>query len=623
MAFRAAMALAIVSWLALPARAQRCTWGGTPSMDPPEAIALQSQRALHRSPSRIAVDHAGNVYTTEPAMGRIVVTNPFGGVIDVKEGFQTPSSIAIDHGGSIYVGEREIGAVSVFDAAWNFRHQLGQGVGEFANPNDVTIDPDVLVSGVYVADSGAHVVRVYSPTGDHQMTIGGPGSGPGLFDFPAAVHVSIAGEIFVADQNNDRVQVFDGTGAFLRCFGRRSSFSFSRKFGSLLGLTGDALGRLYVADAFRGHVQVFDAQGVVLGAIGSFGDGPGQLRTPVGLAIDPFGRLLVASVNTGRVARFGLDAFSEPACESAVDCPSNDGDPCTIETCVDGMCLGTNVESAGCGSCGDCFDTDRDGLVDGEDPDCATLQIVAPYAVLATATGGEAGVVLDKQSRVAAVPGTGACAPGVPSPSGPSRAQVCAQAVEMSADVTIDGVEPDPVHCQAARQDLPGIAALVAGLSTTDETIDDIVVDRRAELRPCVQDSTSTCPTLTIALGGGLQVLAVLSVVVERGTQVILAGQPDTVLVVRVLGGIEVGARGAVAVTGGLAANRVLWSVEGAGSDVLLGDASRIAGTVMAAERSIALARRAEVQGALLGERVTLGPKGGVRHAPFVGLLVP
>ncbi|UCF68433.1 MAG: NHL repeat-containing protein [Acidobacteriota bacterium] len=578
---------------------------------------------LYRAPGRIAVDVAGNVYATEPALGRIVVTNRFGGVIDVRDGFQTPSSIAIDHSGHIYVGERHTGAVSVFDAAWNLRRRLGQGTGEFVMPNDIAIDPDALLGQIYVADSEAHVVRVYAPTGEPQFAFGGPGSDPGSFDFPAAIHVSTAGEIFVADQNNDRVQVFDRAGGFLRCFGRRSSFSFSRKFGSLLGLAGDALGRVYVADAFRGHVQVFDAQGVALGPIGEFGDGPGQLRTPVGLAIDPFSRLLVASVNTGRVARFGLDAFSDPACGSDADCPSNDGDPCTIETCVDGLCQGASVESAACGSCDDCFDTDRDGLVDSDDTDCSTLRLEAPYGLLATAAPPAPGLVLDRQSYVVALPGNGKCPPGVSYPSGPSRAQVCSSSVVLGNDVRIDGDQADPVLCQTARQHLPALAAYVAGLTVTNETVDDMVVDRSAAQSPCVQDSTSMCPTVTFTLGSGLQVLAVESVVIERGAQVVLAGQPDTVLVVRVLGGIEVGARAAIVVTGGLTANRVLWQLEGPGSDVVLGDSAWISGTVLAAGRGIQVERRAEVRGALLGKRVTLGPKSGVKHAPFVGLLVP
>jgi hypothetical protein len=47
---------------------------------------------------------------------------------------------------------------------------------------------------------------------------------------------------------------------------------------------------------------------MLLGAIGSFGDGDGQLRVPTDLVIDGGGRLFVASSNNARIEIFGLDA---------------------------------------------------------------------------------------------------------------------------------------------------------------------------------------------------------------------------------------------------------------------------------------------------------------------------
>jgi len=60
-------------------------------------------------------------------------------------------------------------------------------------------------------------------------------------------------------------------------------------------------------------VQVFDRQGVLLGVVGRFGKASGELRTPVGLAIDRFGRLFVASANNGRLESFGIDDFVDPS----------------------------------------------------------------------------------------------------------------------------------------------------------------------------------------------------------------------------------------------------------------------------------------------------------------------
>ncbi|XP_078615176.1 uncharacterized protein LOC144884111 [Branchiostoma floridae x Branchiostoma japonicum] len=51
-----------------------------------------------------------------------------------------------------------------------------------------------------------------------KLTIGGPGSGTGQFDYPLGVAVSDEGEIYVADRGNQRIQVFTLQGAFVRQF---------------------------------------------------------------------------------------------------------------------------------------------------------------------------------------------------------------------------------------------------------------------------------------------------------------------------------------------------------------------------------------------------------------------
>jgi DNA-binding beta-propeller fold protein YncE len=72
---------------------------------------------------------------------------------------------------------------------------------------------DSVTSNVYVGDFGNHRVRMISPTG--QVTsVAGSGTaayGDGLgaaanFNYPHGVHVDLLGNIFVADNNNNRVR---------------------------------------------------------------------------------------------------------------------------------------------------------------------------------------------------------------------------------------------------------------------------------------------------------------------------------------------------------------------------------------------------------------------------------
>ncbi len=298
-----------VAVLGLPrsASAQLCSWDVAPVLLPPEVEFLSSQPGGQRAPARLAVDSRDRIYVADPTRGAVIVKDVHGGVVAVHGGMGVPVAVAVDSFDNVYVGDQSTGRVEIFDAQWQMAGALGGGTGEFAAVTDVAIDPDLGLGLVFVADGGADLIKVYGPDGQLVRTFGGPGTGPGEFDFPAAVWVSAGGEVYVGDQNNDRVQVFDRSGVFLRCFGAQGGGN--RNFGRIQGLVGDIEGRVYVADAFQGHVKVFDGAGAELAVIGGLGDRPGQFRTPFGLVIDHDNRLFVSSVNSGRLEIFGIDEF--------------------------------------------------------------------------------------------------------------------------------------------------------------------------------------------------------------------------------------------------------------------------------------------------------------------------
>ena len=321
-----------------PGAVAGCSWGGASAVDAPVVTPLRSYPDPYGSPGRVAVDVLGNIYATSPRVGKVLVWDRFGALIFETDDLGSPFAIAVSSGGDIYVGDLDTGSVLVFDSEWNLRDKLGWGDGEFLNPNDIAINPDPLAGEIYVSDGGTDEIKVYSPSGEWRFSFGGSGTGDQQFNFPSAVHVTAAGEVLVGDQTNDRVKVFDLEGNFLRCFGSSGSFIFTRKFGRITGLTTDTMGRFYVADAFQGHVKVFDDQGAELATIGSFGEGPGELRTPLGLVIDPFNRLFVASANTGRLEVYGLDDFSDPTAP-----PPSAIIPVTVELHPERLKRGSNI----------------------------------------------------------------------------------------------------------------------------------------------------------------------------------------------------------------------------------------------------------------------------------------
>lgn len=85
------------------------------------------------------------------------------------------------------------------------------------------------------------------------------------------------------------------------------------------GIGVDAAGRVFVSDVYNGVVQVASSAGLNLGALGSFGSGPGELREPAGIVALPNGDVLVANSDGGRIERFGT-VPSVPFCPGDSDC---------------------------------------------------------------------------------------------------------------------------------------------------------------------------------------------------------------------------------------------------------------------------------------------------------------
>ncbi len=192
LAFAVAFAAAILGGPSVVS-AQLCSWGGTPVLPPPDVDFLNSEPGGLRAPARLTVDSQDNIYVTDPTTGAVIVKDVYGAIVAVRHGMGVPLAIAVDAFDNIFLGDESVGRVDIFDPSWQQLGRLGQGAGEFVIPTDLAIDPDPGFGRVYVTDGGAHQVRVYGPDGSLIRVIGGHGTAPGLFDFPAAVWVSVAG----------------------------------------------------------------------------------------------------------------------------------------------------------------------------------------------------------------------------------------------------------------------------------------------------------------------------------------------------------------------------------------------------------------------------------------------
>jgi len=187
----------------------------------------------------------------------------------------------------------------------------GPQAGMLNAPKGLAMD---AAGNAYVADSQNHRIQVFDASGGFLREWGGQGAEVGRFSEPWGVAVSPDGEVAVADTWNHRVQVFDAQGNWLRSWGVFGEADAGGAGTLLYGprdVAYDAQGNLYVSDTGNKRVVKYDAEGTVLGIVGGVGAEPGQMQEPVGIALDAEGRLYVADTWNRRIQVFGPDLTFE------------------------------------------------------------------------------------------------------------------------------------------------------------------------------------------------------------------------------------------------------------------------------------------------------------------------
>jgi tripartite motif-containing protein 71 len=179
----------------------------------------------------------------------------------------------------------------------------GQAAGKFDFPLGLVVSK---AGELFVADQKNHRVQVFRVSdGAFLRQIGGvQGSGNGQFSTPTDVALSPdETELLVLDLNNHRIQVFRARdGQYLRGWGSRGSAD--GEFDSPQSVVVTGSGEVVVADRSNHRVCVFDLDGAFRRSIGVRGSGPGQFEKPFWLAASPTLRELCAGQLGDRVQIF-------------------------------------------------------------------------------------------------------------------------------------------------------------------------------------------------------------------------------------------------------------------------------------------------------------------------------
>jgi streptogramin lyase len=177
---------------------------------------------------------------------------------------------------------------------------IGTGPSQFRNPGQVVVD---AAGDVFVTDGDNSRVQKFSATGSLITTFGSAGTGDGQFTDPLGFASVPGGDVFVGDFVQHTIQRFTNAGAFVLKFPAASGTA-PGQLGSVGDLAIASDGGLWVGDSGNSRIQKFDANGNFTGVvIGGPGTAPGQFDRPRGLAVDADGNLYVAEGGNLRIQK--------------------------------------------------------------------------------------------------------------------------------------------------------------------------------------------------------------------------------------------------------------------------------------------------------------------------------
>ena len=242
-----------------------------------EGVCLPWGKAVNSKQQLVVAEWGGKKVTVFDREGKKVCTV-------TSDMFSEPVGTAVDEEGNIYVSDCGNSSILKFTKEGKLMKVVGRKGTQPSEFTELSLIK-VLNDKLYVCDRGNYRVQILNTELEYVDSFGCYGDGDGQFNRPIDIAQDRAGNLYVSDSYNNRVQVFDCKRQFLSTFRKKGPCGIS--------ISSDQL--VYVCDNKNKCVSVFRTNGEFVTSFGQF-------TTPIGIVMDDDGFVYVSDyVSSGKV----------------------------------------------------------------------------------------------------------------------------------------------------------------------------------------------------------------------------------------------------------------------------------------------------------------------------------
>ncbi len=182
--------------------------------------------------------------------------------------------------------------------------QSGANEGQFNHPSAVAISDEGIL---FVVDSGNNRIQLFDLKGNFLKSVGGFGFEADQFDFPTDIWVKSLLNIYVSDYNNQRIQRYDRQMNFIAQFTSNPNWPQEFQFGQVLSCAVNSQNDMFVLDHLENKIVKFNRNGQPEVYFGHYNAGAGELIEPQQL--DIFNNQWLVVTDLGQKALLLFDFF--------------------------------------------------------------------------------------------------------------------------------------------------------------------------------------------------------------------------------------------------------------------------------------------------------------------------